>query len=93
MFHESRFVSSNEKHLLRTITTGSLLRQNELADTLATLFRSHLVGINPKTYNFSNSCALLSVRKGSLGSNALIFSAISRIFRDNLLYLKGMLKI
>lgn len=38
-------------------------------------------------YSFSRRLALLSVRKGSLGSNSLILLAISLISRESLLYL------
>jgi len=43
------------------------------------------------TYNFSNSWALDSVRKGSFWSRSFIFLASSLIWRDNLLYLKQCL--
>lgn len=74
-------------HLLLTITIGNRLRQKLLADILAALFKSHFVAINPSTYSFSNNCALVSVRKGSLASISLIFFARSRIVLANLLYL------
>lgn len=54
--------------LLRTITTGRRLRQNELAEIFAALFKSHFVGIKPITYNFSSNCALASVLNCSCAS-------------------------
>lgn len=76
-------------HLLLTITTGRRLRQKLLADMFTALLRSHLVGINPSTYSFSRSWALISVRNGSFPSISLIFFASSRIVLDNLLYLRN----
>lgn len=73
--------------LLLTITTGKRLRQKLLAEIFTAFWRSHFVGINPSTYNFSRRAALISVRNGSFASISLIFLANSRIVRDNLLYL------
>lgn len=66
---------------------GKRRRQKLLADIFTALFKSHLVGIKPKTYNFSKSKALISVRNGSFASISLIRFAKSRMVRDNLLYL------
>lgn len=75
-------------NLLLTMTTGSRRRQKLLAEILTALLRSHFVGINPRTYNFSKSIALISVRNGSLASISLIRLASSRMVRDSLLYLE-----
>lgn len=75
---------------LRIITMGNRRRQKLLAEMFVALLRSHLVGIKPSWYNFSRSSALISVLNGSLASTSLIFDANSRIWRDNLLYLKTM---
>lgn len=77
------------RYSLLTMTTGNRRRQKLLAEMLTALFKSHLVGINPSTYNFSKSSALISVRNGSFASISLIRFANSRMLRDNLLYLCG----
>lgn len=75
------------KYLLLTITTGNRRRQKLLAEILTALFKSHFVGINPSTYNFSKRSELISVRNGSFASISLTRFANSRMVRDNLLYL------
>lgn len=74
--------------LLRTITTGNLLLQKELAVTFWHSERSHFVGMIPSMYNFSNNAALCSILNGLSASNSFIFLPSSRISRDSLLYLQ-----
>lgn len=76
------------KNLLLIITTGSLRRQNVLADTLMASARSQRVGIRPIWYNFSNNWALDSVLNSLLEFNSFILFASSLISLDSLLYLK-----
>lgn len=75
--------------LLRTITTGSLRLQKQLAVTFWVCDKSHFVEIRPIMYSFSNNKALCSMRKGWSGSISLIFLPNSRISRDSLLYLQS----